>query len=142
MADAIETDYTDSMWANREKIFSFIDGSVSAGKAGDQASKNAASIAKETVTLMGFQKNQTVVTRGEINQVKDAKASAEKALKDLREDQDRYNAAQANALQGAIDACDRIIDLFNGNYSTSKLSQSVNGQLLRRHRRQGPDPEV
>ena len=127
MADAIETDYTDSMWANREKIFSFIDGSVSAGKAGDQASKNAASIAKETVTLMGFQKNQTVVTRGEINQVKDAKASAEKALKDLREDQDRYNAAQANALQGAIDACDRIIDLFNGNYSTSKLSQSVNG---------------
>ena len=127
MADTVETDYTSSMWANREKIFSFIDGSVSAGKAGDQASKNAAAIAKETVTLMGFQKNQTVVTRGEINQVKDAKASAEKALKDLREDQDRYNAAQANALQSAIDACDKIIDLFNGNYSTSKLSQSVNG---------------
>lgn len=39
MADAVETDYTSSMWANREKIFSFIDGSVSAGKAGDRRAK-------------------------------------------------------------------------------------------------------
>ena len=123
----VETDYTASMWANREKIFSFIEDRVSGDEAGEYASRNAATIAKETATLMGYQRNQSVVTRGDINDVKDAKASAEKALAELRKDSDRYNAAQATALQNAIDACDKIIDLYNGNYSTSKNNQSVNG---------------
>ena len=127
LAGLVETDYTGSMWQNREIIFSFIEDRVSDGAIGEQGSDNAARIAKETAKLMGFQKNQSVVTRSDVNAVKDAKESAEKALKDLRGDEDRYNAAQATALQKAIENCERIIGIYNGTFSTSKDHQSVNG---------------
>ena len=127
LENLIETDYTAAMWANRNKINSYINDRVSNDEIGSYGSSNAADIAQQTATLLGYQKNQTVVTRTDINDVKTAKASAEAALTALRNDTENYNAAQATALQKAIDECNVVIDLYNGEYGKSASTQSVNG---------------
>ena len=125
----VETDYTAAMWANKTKISDYITNRVSNDEIGEVGANNAEAIAKEVVKYMGWQKYQTTVTRSDINSVSSAKSQAQSALTALRNDEENYNAAQANALQKAIDECDVIIDLYNGDYSKSKNSQSVNGVL-------------
>ncbi len=125
----IEGDYTTSMWANKTKISNYITERVSNDEIGHTGSRNAATIAKETVKLMGYQKNQTVISKGDIASVKTAKSNAEAALEALRADEDNYNAAQANALEKAIEDCDYIIDIYNGDYAKSgDTKQSLNGK--------------
>ncbi len=125
----IEGDYTTSMWANKTKISNYITERVSNDEIGHTGSRNAATIAKETVKLMGYQKNQTVISKGDITSVKTAKSNAEAALEALRADEDNYNAAQANALEKAIEDCDYIIDIYNGDYAKSgDTKQSLNGK--------------
>ena len=126
LADLIDTDYTAAMWANREHIYSHITDRVSNDEIGRQGAHIAEIAARETASLMGWQKFQTSVTRSEINSVSTAKANAQAALTALRNDEDNYNAAQANALEKAIEDCDYIIELYNGTYSKSKTAQSVN----------------
>ena len=125
----IETDYTTSMWSNRNKINSYINDRITNDEIGHNGSRNAADIAELTAKLLGWQKNQTVVTRSDINTLKDTLESAETALSALRNDEENYNAAQANALQKAIDECNVIIDLYNGKYGTNKYVQSINGEF-------------
>ena len=127
LVDLIETDYTASMWANKTKISDYITNRVSNDEIGHVGSQNAKTIGDKTATLMGWQKNQTVVSKSDINSVKTAKSNAEAALTALRNDEDNYNAAQATALQNAIDTCDHIISLYNGDYSKSQYTQSING---------------
>ena len=129
LVDLVETDYTAAMWANKTKISDYITNRVSNHEIGEVGANNAEEIAKEVVKYMGWQKYQTTVTRSDITSVSTAKTEAQTALTNLRNDEENYNAAQANALQKAIDECDVIIDLFNGNYSKSKNSQSVNAEL-------------
>ena len=129
LAATVETDYTAAMWANKTKISDYITNRVSNDEIGEVGANNAETIAKEVVKYMGWQKYQTTVTRSDINSVSAAKTQAQTALTNLRNDEENYNAAQANALQKAIDECDVIIDLYNGDYSKSKNSQSVNGVL-------------
>ena len=129
LVDLVETDYAAAMWANKTKISDFITNRVSNDEIGSVGSNNAEAIAKEVAYFMGWQKYQTTVTRSDINSVSAAKTEAQTALTNLRNDEENYNAAQANALQKAIDECDVIIDLFNGDYSKSKNSQSVNAEL-------------
>ncbi len=125
----VETDYTASMWSNRNKINTYINDRVSNDEIGHNGSRNAADIAELTNKFMGWQKNQTVVTRSDINSLKDTLETAETALEALRNDEENYNAAQANALQKAIDECNVIIDLYNGKYGTNKYVQSINGEF-------------
>ena len=127
LADLIETDYVSSMWSNRNKIYNFITERVLNDEIGEVGTNNAEDIADMTAKLMGYQDYQTVVTRSDINSVKTAKTSAETALKDLRDDEDNYNAAQANALEKAIEDCDYIIDIYEGKYATRGTTQTVNG---------------
>ena len=127
LADLVETDYTAAMWNNRSKIYTHITERVSNDEIGRQGAVIATDAAEETAKYMGYQKFQTTVTRSDINSVSAAKTEAETALEALRNDEDKYNAAQANALEKAIDDCEYIIDLYNGNYSKSKNTQSVNG---------------
>lgn len=129
LTSTVETDYTAAMWANKTKISDYITNRVSNDEIGDVGSNNAEAIAKEVAYYMGWQKYQTTVTRSDINSVSAAKTQAQTALTNLRNDEENYNAAQANALQKAIDECDVIIDLYNGDYSKSAKSQSVNGAL-------------
>ena len=127
LADLVETDYTAAMWNNRSKIYTHITERVSNDEIGRQGAVIATDAAEDTAKYMGYQKFQTTVTRSDINSVSAAKTEAETALEALRNDEDKYNAAQANALEKAIDDCEYIIDLYNGNYSKSKNTQSVNG---------------
>ena len=127
LAALVETDYTAAMWNNRSKIYTHITERVSNDEIGRQGAVIATDAAEETAKYMGYQKFQTTVTRSDINSVSAAKTEAETALEALRNDEEKYNAAQANALEKAIDDCEYIIDLYNGNYSKSKNTQSVNG---------------
>lgn len=129
LADLVETDYTEAMWANRNKIYNYVTERVSNDETGRVGASNAEAIADLMATHLGLQRNQTVVTRSEIADVTTAKANAEAALEALRNDEDNYNAAQATALQNAIDNCDYIIDLYNGDYARVARSQSVNADF-------------
>ena len=124
----VDTDYTTDMWANRNKINTYINDRVSNDEIGRVGSNNAEDIAELVDQHLGLQRNQTVVTRSDINNVSAAKTNAETALKALQDDEDKYNAAQANALEKAIDDCQYIIDIYNGDYSKSAKSQSVNAE--------------
>ncbi len=126
LADLVETDYTADMWDNRDKVYNFITERVSNDEIGETGTNNAEDIAELMAIHLGYQRNQTTVTRTDINAVKTAKTEAEAALKALRDDEDNYNAAQANALEKAIDDCQYLIDLYEGDYSLSSISQSVN----------------
>ena len=54
--------------------------------------------------------------------------NAQTALTALRNDEENYNAAQANALEDAIANCEYLIDLYDGDYSrNNRYQQSVNG---------------
>ena len=128
LANLVETDYTATMWGNRNKINTYITERVSNDEIGRMATQNSETIAEKTADLLGDQMFQTVVTRSDINSVKTAQSNAQAALKALQDDEDNYNAAQANALEKAIDDCQYIIDIYNGDYSKSKLSQSVNNE--------------
>jgi glucan-binding YG repeat protein len=128
LANLVETDYKASMWANRNKISNYIDEKVSADEIGSYGTNNAAVIASETATLLGYQRNQTVVSTSDIKSVKTAKTAAEAALKELQKDDEKYTVAQAKALEAAIDTCDYIIKLYDGTYSTKYTLQSVNGK--------------
>ena len=129
LANLVDTDYQAGMWANRNQIYTYITERVSNDEIGSYGSTNAEEIAAQVADQLGYQKYQTTVTRSDINSVSAAKTEAQTALTNLRNDEENYNAAQANALQKAIDECDVIIDIFNGDYSKSKNSQSVNGVL-------------
>ena len=128
IANLVDTDYEAGMWANWTKITTFITERVSNDETGSIAADNAEEIANWVDTYLGYQKNQTSVTRGEINNVKTAMGNAQTALEELRNDEENYNAAQANALEKAISNCEYLIDLYNGDYSrTDKKVQSING---------------
>ena len=142
LANLVETDYTATMWGNRNKINTYITERVSNDEIGRMATQNSETIAEKTADLLGDQMFQTVVTRSDINSVKTAQSNAQAALKALQDDEDNYNAAQANALEKAIDDCQYIIDIYNGDYSKSKLSQSVNNEYSAAVGDKGPDPEV
>ena len=129
LADLVETDYTEAMWANRNKIYNYVTERVSNDETGRVGANNAEAIADLMATHLGLQRNQTVVTRSEIADVTTAKTNAETALKALQDDEDNYNAAQANALEKAIDDCQYIIDLYNGDYARVARSQSVNADF-------------
>ena len=122
----VETDYTTGMWGNKTKISTYITERVSNDEIGHVGSRNAATIAAETVDAMGRQRNQLAISKSEINSVKTAKSEAEDALEALRADEENYNAAQANALEKAIEDCDYIIDIYDGTYSKSAKTQSTN----------------
>ena len=127
----IETDYTAAMWGDISKINSFITDRVSAEEIGETGTNNAEKIAELVESAAKLQRNQSVVTRSEIDGtagVKTALKNAQTTLAALEKDDDNYNAAQATALKNAINDCQEIIDLYNGNYSTSMYSQSVNGK--------------
>ena len=124
----IETDYDDAIWADRTKINTYINERVSNDEIGRTATNNAEDIADSLPYYMGWQKYQTSVTRVEINNLKTSKTNAETALKALRNDEENYNAAQANALQKAIDDCNYIIDIYDGDYATYGTSQTVNSK--------------
>ena len=128
LENLVETDYTSTMWSNRNKINTYINDRVSNDEIGRIATQNSETIAEKTADLLGDQMFQTVVTRSEINDVKTAQSNAKAALKALQDDEDKYNAAQANALEKAIDDCQYIIDIYNGDYSKSAKSQSVNNE--------------
>ena len=127
----IETDYTAAMWNDLSKVNSFITDRVSAKEIGETGTNNAEKIAELVESAAKLQRNQSVVTRSEIDGtagVKTALKNAQTTLAALEKDDDNYNAAQATALKNAINDCQEIIDLYNGNYSTSMYSQSVNGK--------------
>ena len=124
----IETDYDDAIWADRTKINAYINDRVSNDEIGRTATNNAEDIATVLAKYMGWQKYQTSVTRVEINNLKTSKTNAETALEALRNDEENYNAAQANALQKAIDDCNYIIDIYDGDYATYGTSQTVNSK--------------
>ena len=128
LADLVDTDYKDGMWANRNKIYTYITDRVSNDEIGSYGSTNAEEIAAQVAEQLGYQNYQTTTTRSDINRVSTAKAEAQAALKALQADEDNYNAAQANALEKAIEDCDYIIDLYNGDYSKSPKTQSVDGK--------------
>lgn len=122
----IETDYTTGMWGNKTKISTYISERVSNDEIGHLGSRIAATIGAQTVDAMGRQRNQLAISKSEINSVKTAKSNAEAALEALRADEEKYNAAQANALEKAIEDCDYIIDIYDGTYSKSAKTQSTN----------------
>ena len=126
LADLVETDYATAMWENRNKVNTYITDRVSNDEIGRVGSNNAEDIAELMATHLGYQRNQTTVTRTDINSVKTAQDNAKAALKALQDDEENYNAAQANALEKAIDDCQYLIDIYNGDYSKSALTQSVN----------------
>ena len=126
LAPLVESDYTTAMWANRDKIYNFITERVMNDEIGETGTNNAEEIATLMDTHLGYQRNQNPVTRSDINGVSTAKANAEAVLEALENDDENYNAAQATALKNAIDECQYVIDIYNGDYSTSEYSQSVN----------------
>ena len=126
LAPLVESDYTTAMWANRDKIYNFITDRVMNDEIGETGTNNAEEIATLMDTHLGYQRNQNPVTRSDIKGVSTAKANAEAVLEALENDDENYNAAQATALKNAIDECQYVIDIYNGDYSTSEYSQSVN----------------
>ena len=124
----IETDYTDAAWANRTKINTYINDRVSNEEIGRTGSSNAEEIAELVEKHLGYQRNQTVVTRAEINSVSDAMKNAQDKLDALEADDEAYNAAQATALKNAIDDCQYIIDIYEGDYALRGTSQTYNGK--------------
>ena len=126
LVDLIETDYDSVMWGNKTKITNYILDRVLNDEIGEVGTNNSEDIANRTAYLMGWQKYQTSVTRSEINSLKTYRANAQTALTALRNDEDNYNAAQANALEKAIEDCDYIIAIYDGDYATFGSSQTVN----------------
>ena len=124
--DLIETDYTEAMWSDRTKINTYINDRVLNDEIGTTGTNNAEDIAAVVEVEMGYQRNQSVVTRTDITSVSTALSEAQSALTALRDDEDNYNAAQANALEAAIEDCEYIIDIYNGDFALRGDTQTVN----------------
>ena len=77
LADLVETDYATAMWENRNKVNTYITDRVSNDEIGRVGSNNAEDIAELMATHLGYQRNQTTVTRTDINSVKTAQDNAE-----------------------------------------------------------------
>ncbi len=124
--DLVETDYIEAMWSDVTKITTYVNDRVSNDEIGRTGANNAEDIGVFVQAAVERQRNQEVVTRSEINSVTTARANAQAALTALRNDTENYNAAQATALETAIEDCDYIIDLYNGDLAVRGDSQTVN----------------
>ncbi len=88
---------------------------------GNNQTKYAVEIMETTGKALSYQGTQTTVTKGMISDLKTAIKNGETALKALKADEDKYNAAQVNALNKAIATAEDLVDDYDGN-STTKVN--------------------
>lgn len=109
----IETDYAAKYFNAYTDATEF-----AAAVEGNNQTKYAVEIMETTGAALSYQGTQNTVTKGMISDLKSAIKNGEAALKALKEDEDKYNAAQVNALTKAIANAQSIVDDYNGTKYT------------------------
>ena len=117
----VESDYIAKYYNNYVAANNFAE--VAEGKYQTRVARYIVGVAGEALTWQG---TQNTITKNMIKEFKTAIAEGEKALEAIRNSTDR-NAAQINALKEAINDAQDILDVYNGEASSSSKSvQSVN----------------